>query len=437
MTAHQTFVARVLLSSATVIFSIAAVSSKRLRKLPRDQFERIMNLSFIVSRFALYGLVFFVLRLSPRGDIPAFYFTEAAQTMHGLMPYRDFVSSYAPLHPYMDAMVLRMWFSPLSIILLAIFAECFVLPLWFRAGRGFLSDSEIRTGAILYVTSAFSLQFVTIDGQDNVIFAALLAAATLLLYRNRALLSGTAVGAGVVALKFLPLIYVPAFFVSTRRRWRWIAGMAAIAGVVYGGFAMLRLPLLEPLATESAMRSASNLPFLVEAMTGRVFPSALWDGTLLVVMGFLFWLVASVSRYASAEVRLRALTYCTVALTVALVLLAKKSWPAYLMLVLFPMYTLVRPERRIQLTVFGPLSVVAVNEHSYWASYLDQDSSPAIHQRLMTLEIRCLVFVVLEVLLMIFLGWLLAASTREILLLRRPVSPANLAALSKQKNAMA
>ncbi len=374
-----------------------------------------MQVALVASRFLLFGLVFLVLRLEPRGDVPVYYFTEAAHTLAGKLPYRDFVSSYAPLHPYMDALMLRLWFSPLSIILLAICAECLVLPVWFRAGRSFLTEAEMRTGAILYVTSAVSLQYVTIDGQDNVIIAVFLVVAILLLGRNRNVLAGIASGAGVVAMKFLALVYAPAFFVSTRGRWRWAAGMALIIGAVYGGFLLLRLPILEPLAVEGKYRSPGNLPYLLEGLTGRTLPSAVYDGALLVALGGIFYLLARVSRNATTAVRLRALTYGLVAVTVAVDLLAKKSWPAYLMLALFPICTLIRAERKVQVLAFAFFTVIALVEHSYWASYLYSAEAPLFHVHLVALEGRCLVFVALEVLLLIFYGWLLQLSIREML----------------------
>jgi hypothetical protein len=397
-----------------------AVSSRRLFELERKQFERLLQWSFLISRFGLYGLVFFVLRLTPRGDIPAFYFREAAETMRGLMPYRDFVSSYAPLHPYLDALVLRVWFSPLSIILLSICVECLVLPLWFRAGQGFFSEEEMRRGALWYVTSAISLQYVTIDGQDNVILAVLLALATLLLYRNRALLSGLVFGSGIAAVKFLPLIYAPAFFLSIRGRWRWAVGMAAVAGAVYGAFAWLGVPVFQPLAHETSIHSAGNVPYVIDGVTGVFLPRAIFDGFLLAVVAALMSLLAVVSYRASDEVRLRALTFCTVAITVAVDLFSKKSWPAYLMLCLFPMYTMIPSVRRLHTIAFAFLTLVAVVEHSYWAGYLDSVQAAAFHQRLMLFDLRSVAFLGIEILLFIFYGWILVASTREILALRSP-----------------
>jgi len=104
-------------------------------------------------------------------------------------------------------------------------------------------------GAILYVTSAFSLAVCTIDGQDNVILAVLLAAALLLLQRSRALLSGAAVGWGsgdqisAVGLCACVLCVCPATLAMDGR-------IVAVIGAVYGSCMLLRLPILVPLQIE-------------------------------------------------------------------------------------------------------------------------------------------------------------------------------------------
>src|SRR5438309_43128 len=120
--------------------SIVAVSSSYLSRLSRQKFDRFVIGAMIVSRLAVYFGLFFVLRFEPRGDIPAYYWREGNKVLSGLLPYRDFPSSYAPLHPYLDAWLIRMWHSPLSIIIFSVCAELVLLPLWLRVGRAFLSE---------------------------------------------------------------------------------------------------------------------------------------------------------------------------------------------------------------------------------------------------------------------------------------------------------
>ena len=414
MTGQQTLIARAALGVFAGAVSIAACSSASLRRLPGPRFDRLAILAFFLSRFGFFGLVFFVLRIAPRGDIPGYYWPEANSVLHDLLPYRDFVTSYAPLHPYLDAAAIRIWHSPLAIIFLAILAEAALLPLWLRFGRAFLSETEIRTGTLLYLSSAASLQFVAIDGQDTVIVGVFLALSFFFLVRRKEFLSGASLGAAVATIKFLPLLYVPAFFLSLPKRWRWVAGMAIPILAVYGAFAAMRLPILLPLQREGNIRGAGNLPYLIESLLGVTFPSRLWDVLLLVILAILFFVLARAAHGASPAVRLRVMTFSLAALTLALLLFSKKSWSSYLMLTLFPICLLIDVRRRLHLIGFALVGVIAVVEHSYWASILAQVAAPQFHHELLSARPASLIFLLIELLLLVAYAWLFALSVQRI-----------------------
>ncbi len=394
------------------IASVAIASHPFPRRLSNPRFDWLVTTTFAASRLGIFGLIFLILRISPRGDIPAFYWPEASSVLHGLLPYRDYGSSYAPLHPYLDGLAILIWHSPLAIILLAIFAEIAMLWLWLRFGREFLSEAEIRTAALLYLSSAISLQFVTIDGQNNVIVAAFVALSLLLASRQRELVSGAAIGIAVAAVKFTPLLYGPAFFFSLPRRWRWALGMAIPVVGVYGAFAALRVPILMPLQVEGNIKGASNFSFLVESIFGVDVPARIWDFLLIAVLAWVFFLLVRAVRGRSSEVQFRALIFSIASLTVALVLFAKKSWPNYLVLGLFPICLTIDARRRLELAGFALFSFVAVMEHSYYATLVNVPVRE-LHLMLFSGQPTCVVFVGLEVLLIGGYGWLLSLALRR------------------------
>lgn len=414
MTGNQTLIARTALSVIAGAIGIAAVSSDRLRALPRQVFDRLITIAFIVSRLAAYLGIFFILRLQPRGDIPAFYWDDATSALRGLVPYRDFLTSYAPLHPYLDALAIRLWHTPLSIILLAVCVEFLLLPIWLRAGRSFLCEHELRTAALLYCTSTISLQFVTIDGQDNVIIATLLALAVLLLHKNRPLASGAALGLSAVSVKFLPLLYAPLFFFSSLRRWRWTAGLAIPVGLVYGAFAAKHLAIFSPLTQEGSLRSANNLPYLIEAILGITVPSRIWDILTLAALGILLAMVGRAMRHATPTHCLRILTFGMATLTLCILLFSKKSWPPYLVIALFPLCLLIPAASRLKTVAFALFGVIAVVSPSYWATVHKQFSAHEFHQGLLAHQASSLIFLALQLLLILGYIWLLTESLRQI-----------------------
>jgi hypothetical protein len=176
LTGQQTLIARKALGVVVGATTLAVLSSPRLQHLTWPSFSRAVTAAFLLSRISLFSILFLVLGLAPRGDIPSYYWNEASNVLQGLLPYHDFVSSHAPLHSYL--------------------------------------------AALLYLTSAVSLQFVAVDGQATGIVGVLLTLALYFLAKQREPSSGASVGTAVAAIKFPPMIYVPAFLLAAPRRWR-------------------------------------------------------------------------------------------------------------------------------------------------------------------------------------------------------------------------
>lgn len=413
MTGMQSLEARTALGCAFAAAGYAAATSPSIHRGAREHFNRVVNVVFIVSRLVVYLAAFFVLRLPVRGDIPSFYVPEAHLLMQHLLPYRDFACDYAPLHPYLDAAVLFVWNSPLAIILFAILVECLILPVWMRVARLFAPESAVRIAAVLYVASAISLQFVTIDGQDNVVIALLLGLGVLAMARQREAISGALVAFGAVVVKFLPLLFVPAFVLGARRWLRWIAGFAIVMLVGYGVFALIGLPILFPVHAEGGLHTASDLPYVLESLAGFTPPSVVEDGllgvTLLAVVGLM--LRARLRRPGKA-VMLRMIVFGCVVLNLTLLIFSKKSWPPYLVFTLFPLCLLMGGgvRQRLRLAGFAVFNVVAVTSHSIWATVFGQFLAQPFHHELVQLRPMAIVFLETQILLVAGYAWLLIES---------------------------
>ena len=417
MTATHTLAARAALGGVAAAFSFAFGCTRRFDRWSRRRFDVLAFSALLASRLSLYLLIFVGLRIPPRGDIPIFYRPEALAVLAGKLPYRDFPSSYAPLHPFLGAAALWVWNSPLALVLFALLVEAVAFPLFLRVARCGFSEGRVRLAALLYLASPVSLQFVTIDGQDNVLIALLLAVAMLLLYRNRPVLSGASLGLAIVLVKFLPLLFAPVLLMACRQRWRWLAGFGGVLALGYLPFAALHLPLLYPLQAEGQARTASDLPFLLEAILGLSLPGRAADAVLLLVLLGVLLIVGFALRGAAAERRLSITMAGCVAMTLALLLLSKKSWPPYLMLVLFPTCLTMVPGgsfSRWRLLAFAGFSWVAILAHSVWATEFLQIEGPALHGYLAAGEVRSLGFLLLQLALIGGYLWLLLIALRRI-----------------------
>ncbi len=413
MTGIQSLEARAALGCVFAVAGYIAASSNAIHRITRHAFDRTANAAFILSRLVFFLGVFCGLHLPVRGDIPAFYYPEAHWLLQHRLPYRDFPSSYAPLHSFMDAVPVLVWNSPIAIILFAILVECFILPLWLRVARLFASESAVRIAAALYVTSAISLQFVTIDGQDNVVIALLLGLGVLALARRRDALSGALVSFSAVLVKFLSLLFAPAFIFGARHWLRWLIGFVTVLALGYGIFAAMHLPVLYPLSAEGGLRTASDLPYLLESAAGYTPPAVVEDGLLGIVLLILIGVMLRARLRARFETPLlRLAVFGCSSLNLALLIFSKKSWPPYLVLTLFPICLLFGEGsyRRIRLACFAVFNIVAITTHSIWATVFSQFLAAPFHQALAQRQPMAIVFLITQILLVAGYIWLLIES---------------------------
>ncbi len=381
MSPNQNLAAR---TAVSVLFSLLAVVAVQMRKLlliSRQSFDRLAIASFLVSRWGLYLAIFVVAHIAPHGDV-SIYVEEATAVLHGQLPYRDFLSSYAPLHCFLDAGLMRLWFTPKVIIVFAIFAECFLVPLWLRMAREFFVERDVRIGTLLYLTSALSVQFVTVDGQDNVAVALLFGLCLFLILRSRLVASGFAIGAGISIFKFLPLLYLPMFLRVVKSPFKWIAGIAIPVAIVYGAALAQHLNILMPLSRES-YRTANCIPYLVEALFGITVSSAVWNGLLLLVLGVVLVVTLQAMQAAPQTARMRILTLGIAAVTLVILSIPKKSWPPYFLLALFPVCLLIAPLSRGKIALFAAFQVLCVAIPSVWADVFDLDDALPLHALLL------------------------------------------------------
>ena len=407
MTGLQTLTARLVLGSVAAAAGLALSSAGWIEGPSRRDFRRLICGAFLLIRIAIFGIVFLLFRVAPRGDVPAYYFPEASAALHGALPYRDFRSSYAPLHSYLDGAVLLVWHSQLGLILFAICVEFLLLALWLRVGDELFSERDLRVGSVLYVTSAISLQYVAIDGQDNVLVALLILVSLWMAMRSRIALSGIFTALAVVMVKLIPLFYAPVFFAGLRRRSAWTLGFMGVVAAGYGGFAALHVPLLQPLALEGPLKSAGTLPYVIESLAGLGFPVGLWRTVMVLVLGVTYGLVwrASIGRTDAA--RVWSMLWAVAASTLVLLLFANKSWPAYLVLILFPLCTLVAGSGLWARVLFALFGIVALVEHSFWATLLVEANAAELHRGILRGDGQSLSFLLLEVLLVLGYAWLL------------------------------
>ena len=183
----------------------------------------------------------------------------------------------------------------------------------------------------------------------------------------------------------------------------------------YGVFAAMHLPILAPLSVEGSMRTASDLPYLLESIAGITARHlGIEDGLLATVLLILIAVMLRARlRARSQGPLLHLVVFGCSSLNLALLIFSKKSWPPYLVLTLFPLCLLLGEgaHRRLRLACFAVFNVLAVTTHSIWATLFSQFLAQPFHlHALVQRQPMAIVFLVTQILLVSGCAWLLVES---------------------------
>lgn len=386
------------------------------RKLPAivgawtdQQFDRIFFAAYAASRFLLFFAAFFVLHQKPWTDIVAFYVPQAHAVMHGLLPYRNFDSSYAPLNPYLDALLLRLHDSPLTIIAFQIACDLLSVLFWIAFFRRFLNEASLRKAALLYLVQPLVFYEICIDGKNQGLISLLLGVAFWALAR-REILSGIAASLTWIMVKILPIMFVPALFFGARKRVRWLLAATAPSLIVYGAFVLKGADVTEGLRKEGNMTTPQNLPYLFGALTGFDLPRIVLSLVTLVVIAAVLVITIKAQREAGSEAaRLWKTGLSAELVLLAVMLVNKKSDTAYLAMCFFLLCAFVAFDadrgNRAATWLYAVLSLLALPIVSFWFWPLSQPTGPRLHALCLAGDRNAWIMLLMQVLLAVsYLG---------------------------------
>jgi hypothetical protein len=349
---------------------------RRLLAASQRAFDASYLVLVISSRLLVFGLIFFALHIGPRGDVVGYYYVEANRALHGAVVYRDFSSSYAPLFGYIEAAVLSLNNTPLALIAFTVLLEICSIPIWFAAIRRSCPEATFRRGALLYLVQPLMLFNVAVDGGNNVWIAFSLALALFFLSRCKDAASGASYSISLIAVKFLPLIFAPLLFLSARRRLAWTIGFLVPTVAVYALFASQHANIFQPLQQEGNSQLGGSLPLLFSYATGIEVGSRLSDGitiSVLLACTFAWWHTThrlafqrgtdatqnqDMSRSWISGIGLLVLTLC-------MLMLSKKSWTIYIIMVMFLLCQLVARHGRLTRLFYCVFSFLLIVEPSF------------------------------------------------------------------------
>lgn len=409
----RNLVLRVGFGVVLAILSFAIVRlrpSRAIANLHVRRFDQLFLATFALIRIALFVVVFFVLHQHPHADLPAVYVPEAHAVLHGSVPYRDFKSSYAPLNPYLDAALLKIRDTPLSILCFQIACEIASVPFVLGFFRRFLSEWSVRKAALLYMVQPVVLWGTCVDGKNHACIALLLAIALYAVAR-REVLSGIACGLSFTVVKILPLMFLPALFMAASKRVIWLVSALAIPVLVYGGFALARIDVTVPLRAEGDLITAGNVPYLAAAVFGHETAPRILNivalGLTLSAVSFAAWAQRKVEAHPQ---RMWKLTLSMLLVLFTVLLFTKKSDPIYISMAFFLVCALTVKEEEARphgwtAYVYSLLSAIGLPVASFWFWPLHEATGPQLHTLMLKGNSAAVLMVAGQAVLIACYGW--------------------------------
>jgi len=393
-----------------VLLGVALTSYSRLTRASESNFRFTILGIWLFTRIGLFIAIYGLMGIDPQSDVMGYYLPQGKAAMRGLLVYRDFSTSYAPIFPYVVASAMKwVWASPKMIVLLAILADGVSLPLWMGATARLLPMVDARRAALLYVANATPLVNVVFEGQNQAWVAAFLAAAAWLYARGRVRLTAVVLSIPVVLVKFLSLLTVPAFIFWSKKRIAFAGAFAVLPLLVYGTLLAKGVDILVPLKIEGTDRTSGSLPFLATSVLnsfGVAVSPRVYDAITVLALGVLvLWFLRQNPRLPPA-----AALWALVMTMMTLLLFSKKAYTAYLVLVFFPICALVasRTSDWLKSAAFGVFGAVAMIERTLWFRWLGARQLPEFTQHPVgaRLSLHVVTFVFVDLVLLAFYGWL-------------------------------
>lgn len=289
------------------------------------------------TRLVPFVLVFVVLDLDLWSDVTRFYLPQGVAALDGQLVYRDFVSSYGPLFPYLAALPIAAWPAPAALVLQAIAWEFVALMAWSAVVRRSAEAGRLGDIQRLYLCNPLALVNVVLVGQNQIWVCALWGVAAWLLLARGPAWSGAAAALSVVGVKLLGALALSALWWRAGLAWRFAAGAAAmtLAGVV--PFAVAGADVGQPLRLESDQFTSGNLPYLLTWVgmdPADPATAAALTGALVAALVAAAILIERPWRRPVAAVPLPVALSC---LLLVFMLVSRKAYTSYLVMGLLPM----------------------------------------------------------------------------------------------------
>lgn len=207
--------------------------------------------AFLITRVGFLVLVVGGLRHVSL-DLSTYFQVQGDSVRQGLLPYRDFTTSYAPLFPYLMALPTALPGESLPLFGFFILCDAGALLLLLPLAGELGGPGRRAAVGWLYVAAPVTWYFLVRYAQDEALSTLLLTGVALLAVRGRSLAAGIAAGAAFAATKFTFGVFLPPLALGTRRPLTFLLAAGGAAALLFLPFLAAGAPVWKPLFSESS-----------------------------------------------------------------------------------------------------------------------------------------------------------------------------------------
>lgn len=368
---------KVIISFILLGFGLVFISIGKRIKINEKKVKVLLFLILIFSRLLLFFSVFVIMGFEPQSDLPAFYYPQAKNVLNGLLPYKDFISSYSPFFPYFTSIPILMYDSVKSIVLFSIIIELMSVLIWYSLAIENFNEHKSNLILLIYTLNPLSIINVAINGQNQIWISLFIGLTYYLLLRKHYYLAGVSFASGFLITKFLFLIFLLPILFFLRNKKRFLLGLILTLIIPFIVLAYYRVDFLIPVKIESQAFSSGNIIYLFTIFSSSLVSHSLVLNLFLltIILAFLIYIKKNIHNKSTflSDIPITIIISCLV--FVLLMLFSKKSFTNYWTILLYPIIMLTINGNDLRnFLFFSLLGTFLVIEPSLWFRIMSQQT---------------------------------------------------------------
>lgn len=320
-------------------------------------------LSFLLFRILPFVFIYLILDFDTTSDVNIF-FSSALSAIHGGIVYRDFVTVYSPLFPYISGILLSVWSSPKAIVLMMLIVESIIMWGTIKLFR----HRNVTICSLIYYLLPTTIIFSVLGGQEDIwMWGGVVTAIHLKKKYKNDFWLGIGLAVGLLASKLIFVLILPGFFLLVNKRAQLLIGFALVfIPIVSLIFYYVGWELLSPV-NEANIPRTPNLFSLIRPLLNGKLPFGLsifnWLGLIVNLAIGVIWIILRWKKSSINQpfVELFIITF------VLLMLLQQSSYSNYAFIFMMPfVYYFYESLNRFEWYYFLFLNILLVIQPALW-----------------------------------------------------------------------